>query len=194
MFPTLGFCAEMICDWSRPAALNLVYPAKSELRDPVAVQFAYANGLLTARFEVRATNINAKSPLEEGEYPYQFDVVELFVSAAGSNNLPYYEFELSPLNQTFQVKVVDPRESYIDGVEMDIRTHTEKTAFGWIGTIEIPLVNLLWTGDIKDVVGNAYAVQGMPHQRSYWSLYLPQQKKPRFHLPEFFRPLLDCSR
>lgn len=80
--------------------LSLVAPARSGLKDPVQATAVLENETLNVRFVVSAPTLNAKPALGPNEYPYQFDVVELFVSFSDSG-FPYFEFEVSPYNQTF---------------------------------------------------------------------------------------------
>lgn len=175
--------------------LRLTYPAQAPLKNPVDVRFALDGSNLLVHFEVRTPEINAKPQLGPKEYPYQHDVVEVFVSVAGmeSAHVPYYEFELSPYNQTFQVKIVDLKKPFIDGVDMGLQHKTAKTAQGWSGDMLIPLEKLGWDGDPSKVIGNAYAIFGKTGARSFWSLSIPPQAKPNFHKPEFFKPLLKCE-
>lgn len=181
------------CDWSPKRTLRLISPAKSILKNPVDVQFSLAGDTLLARFNVRAKTLNAKPVLGPGEFPFQFDVVEVFVSVEGDARLPYFEFELTPLNQTLQVKILDPKKPFINGVDLGLRTSVERTAWGWIGHMEIPLLALGWKGDPAMVVGDALAVQGKRPNRSYWSAVLPAMRRPDFHQPKYFRPLLTCE-
>src|SRR5947209_5241671 len=84
--------------------LTLVAPAKSVLKKPVQAKVSLAGDVLTASFSVSAPSLNAKKTLGPKEYPYMFDVAELFVTVS-ETGFPYYEFEVSPFNQTFQVKI-----------------------------------------------------------------------------------------
>lgn len=171
--------------------LRQVSVAATSLRDPVDVRISLEGDTLLAEFEVRTAEINAKKVLEKNEYPYQYDVVELFVSVTGANakNLPYYEFELSPYDQTFQVIIKDPKKPFIEGVDLGLQHSVKRTTLGWTGEMRIPLKKLGWQGDPRTLTGNAYAILGKS-PRSFWSLFLPKQDKPRFHKPEFFKPLL----
>ena len=47
-----------------------------------------------------------------------FDVVELFVTFS-ETGFPYFEFEVSPFNQTFQVKIVS-RALHQEGVDLGL--------------------------------------------------------------------------
>lgn len=169
-----------------PTALHLVSPSTVNLKTPVKVSFSREGDLLIAKFEVEAQAINAKVSLGENEYPYQFDVVEVFVSATGG--LPYYEFELSPYNQPLTVKIEDPKKKF-QTLTSNFEHETQKTLTGWTATLKIPLKNLNWSGNDSDIVGNAFAILGKS-PRTFWSLFLPRSKKPNFHQPQFFKPLL----
>lgn len=171
--------------------LTLAYPAESALVQPVDVQFQLEGDTLFAQFDVRSDEINAKPVLGPKEYPYQGDVVELFISVSDTTDpLPYYEFELSPFDNTFEVRVDSLRKAFAEGLHMGIQHHVERSDKGWQATLAIPLRNLGWKGDVSVIRGNAYSILGKSPNRSYWSLYLPKQIKPNFHKPEFFRKLL----
>lgn len=178
---------------SERQSLNLAYPAQSALTAPVDVQFHLDGDNLVAQFEVRAETINAKPVLGPNEYPYQADVVELFVSVAGNAEpLPYYEFELSPYGNTFEVRVDSLKKRFAEGLHMGLQHQVIRSDKGWQATLVIPLRNLGWSGDVAAIRGNAYSILGKSPNRSFWSLYLPQQTKPNFHKPEFFKTLLQC--
>jgi hypothetical protein len=173
--------------------LRLVYPAHSALKNPVSVWFTLDGNSLHVVFEVRTAEINAKAHLDVNEYPFQRDVVEVFVSVSGAptNNFPYYEFELSPYNQAFQVKVPGAKQRFQEGIQVSGFEHTVSRLAGrWVGTMTIPLNAMGWDGDTTKLVGNAYAILGKSPHRSFWSLFLPVQTRPNFHHPEFFRPLV----
>jgi len=177
---------------SRP--LHLIYPPKSSLKDPVRIQVSRQKNVLRADFQVKTPLIYSKSHLDAGQYPYQYDVVEIFVSAsARSDHYPYYEFELSPLNQTFQVQILE-HGHFVNHVDMGITHWAHKVRGGWVGEIEIPLENLNWDGRDSSISGNAFAVLGKSPNRSYWSLSLPAEKKPNFHLPQYFQPLVEQTK
>jgi hypothetical protein len=85
--------------------LSLVVPAKSVLEKPVQVKVSLADDILMASYSVSAPSLNARKILGPKEYPYMFDVVELFLTFS-ETGFPYFEFEVSPYNQTFQVRIV----------------------------------------------------------------------------------------
>src|ERR1700722_20157578 len=83
--------------------LSLVAPATSALKNPVHASAALSDDALTARFSVSAPSLYAKKVLGPSEHPYQFDVVELFVTFSESG-FPYFEFEVSPSNNTLKLQ------------------------------------------------------------------------------------------
>jgi hypothetical protein len=170
--------------------LALVSPAKSVLKKPVQVSASLAGDILTAGFSVSSPSLNAKKVLGPKQYPYMFDVVELFVTFS-ETGFPYYEFEVSPYNQTFQVRIVS-RTRHQEGVDLGLGSTATLRTGGWNAELKIPLNSLGWDGDPTKIRGNFYSVlRRVP--RSYWSSFLPRAKNPDFHQPQFFKPLLQCD-
>ena len=174
--------------------LRLTNPAHSNLNNPVNVKFEVDGDTLRATFEVHNDSIHAKQTLGPGEYPYMFDVVELFVSVADpkSGGWPYYEFELSPYNQILDVEAKTAK-NHISGVNVGVRTQVQLVDGGWIGEFDVPLKNIGWDGDISKISGNAYSIFGAAPNRSYWSRSIPNQPKANFHQPQFFKPFFVCQ-
>lgn len=170
--------------------LSLVAPATSVLKHPVQVHTSLADDALTVRFAVASPSINAKKLLAPNERPYEFDVVEVFVTFS-DNGFPYFEFEVSPYNQTFQVRIVGKREHH-EGVDLGLTSTAEISRSGWTTQLNIPLKPLGWDGDASKIRGNLYSVLGLSKKRSYWSAFLPKTSWPDFHRPEYFKPLLQC--
>jgi len=171
--------------------LSLVAPARSALKNPVQVQASLADEVLTTRFSISAPSLNAKKVLGWGEYPYQFDVVELFVTFSDSG-FPYFEFEVSPYNQTFQVRIVSAREHH-EGVDLGLTSTASIITGGWNAELKIPLRSLGWDGDPSKIRGNYYSALGPAKERSYWSTFLPRAAKANFHQVQYFKPLLQCK-
>jgi hypothetical protein len=174
---------------SHAEPLHLVSPASTQLRESVDVSFALVNGVLHAHFEVETHSLNVKPVFEQGDYPFQFDVVELFISVEGETVFPYYEFEVTPLNQTLQVQIPGGKKPYVTGIEAGLVSYTQKTTVGWQADLQIPITQLGWNGNPQRIIGNAFAILGKT-KRTYWSLHLPKTKKPKFHKPEYFHPLI----
>ena len=169
--------------------LSLVAPAKSVLKKPVEVKASLADDILTVSYSVTAP-LNATKVLGPKQYPYMFDVVELFVTFS-ETGFPYFEFEVSPYNQTFQVKIVSQAQ-HQEGVDLGLVSSATIVPDGWTAELKIPLKRLGWDGDPKEIRGNFYStLERSP--RSYWSSFLPVANKPNFHQPQFFQPLLQCE-
>jgi hypothetical protein len=179
--------------------LGVVYPAKATLQNPVQMKADVVNvaGIryLRAQFLVHTPNIYARRELGPGQYPYMFDVVELFV-ADSADAVPYSEFELSPYGQTFQVRIV-AGQPFQNGVDLGLKSSVQIMASGWSGEILVPIDPAI---DPSTIVGNAYGVFGQAPRRSFWSAFpmagpdshgiLP---KPDFHQPKYFAPLMKCG-
>ena len=170
--------------------LSLVAPAISAIENPVEVHATLAGDTLITRFSVSTPLLNAKQVLASGEYPYQFDVVELFVTFSDSG-FPYYEFEVSPYNQTFQVRILSDKEHH-EGVDLGLTSTAAMVSGGWNAELTNPLKPLGWDGNPGKIRGNFYSTLGRS-PRSYWSAFLPKAARPDFHQPQYFKPLLPCS-
>ena len=170
--------------------LSLIAPAKSALKNPVQVRASLAGDTLIASYAVSTPKLNARKVLGPRQYPYMFDVVELFV-AFSETEFPYYEFEVSPFNQTFQVRIVS-HALHQEGVDLGLVSSAAIAPHGWTAELKIPLKALGWDGDPKKIRGNFYStLERAP--RSYWSSFLPKAKTANFHQPQFFQPLLQCE-
>jgi hypothetical protein len=170
--------------------LSLVAPAKSALRKPVQVRASLAHDTLIASYSVSTPTLNARKVLGAEQHPYMFDVVELFVTFS-ETGFPYYEFEVSPFNQTFQVRIVSHAQ-HQEGVDLGLVSSATIAPPGWTAELKIPLKSLGWDGDPRKIRGNFYStLERAP--RSYWSSFLPEAKTANFHQPQFFQPLLQCE-
>ena len=188
----VAFAMLLTCSAAAACDLSLVAPATSALENPVQVQASVAGDALIARFSVSTPSLNAKKVLGPKEYPYQFDVVELFVTFSQSG-FPYFEFEVSPYNQTFQVRIVGAKEHH-EGVDLGLSSTAVVETSGWKAELTIPLKSLGWDGDPSKIRGNFYSVLGPANERSYWSAFLPRAAKANFHQVQYFRLLLGCNR
>src|ERR1700726_4741965 len=115
--------AALACD------LSLVAPAKSVLKKPVQVRASLAGDTLTASYSVSAPSLNAERILGPRQFPYMFDVVELFVTFS-ETGFPYYEFEVSPFNQTFQVRIISHTQ-HQEGVDLGLVSTATVRPGGW---------------------------------------------------------------
>jgi hypothetical protein len=179
------------CSNAWACELSLVAPATSALKNPVQVRTSLTDGTLIASFSVASPTMNAKKVLAPGEHPYQFDVVELFVTFS-ETGFPYFEFEVSPHNQTLQVKIVGAKEHH-EGVDLGPTSTAQIAKGGWTAEMKIPLKSLGWDGDPSKIRGNLYSILGAAKKRSYWSAFLPKAAKANFHQPQYFKALSQCS-
>ena len=148
-----------------------------------------ADDTLTVSYSVTAP-LNAAKVLGPKQYPYMFDVVELFVTFS-ETGFPYFEFEVSPFNQTLQVRIVS-RTRHQEGVDLGLVSSATILPHGWTAELKIPLKPLGWDGDVGKIRGNFYSIlERAP--RSYWSSFLPRARTANFHQPQFFQPLLQCE-
>jgi hypothetical protein len=189
--PLLFVAILLACPNAVACELSLVAPATSALKNPVQVHASLTEDALVTRFFVSAPSLNAKKVFAPGEYPYQFDVVELFVTFS-ETGFPYFEFEVSPYNQTFQVRIVSTKEHH-EGVDLGLMSTATPVTGGWNAELTIPLKPLGWDGDPAKIRGNFHSILGQGQQRSYWSAFSPKAKKPNFHQPQYFKPLVPCS-
>jgi hypothetical protein len=172
--------------------LSLVAPAKSVLKKPVEARVSLADDTLIAGFSVSAPSLNARKILAPQQHPYMFDVVEVFVTFS-ETGFPYYEFEVSPYNQTFQVKIAGHTQPFQEGIDLGLVSAATIVPGGWTAELKIPLKPLGWNGDPKKIRGNLYSILERASKRSFWSSFLPRATRANFHQPQFFQPLLQCE-
>jgi hypothetical protein len=175
---------------------SVVHPSMKDIPHIPTLELRLKDGVLKAKFEVFTPpqQINGKKTLGPGEFPYQFDVVEIFIRTAGEGveNVTYYETELTPYDQTYELTLQwkNGKKSVLhDHQKIMTRAKATIKENSWIGEIEIPLKAIGLPEDTKDLVGNAYVIAGPTEQQVYWSVFLPPQQKPNFHKPEHFKPL-----
>jgi hypothetical protein len=176
---------------ARACELSLVAPARSVLKKPVQAKAWLAEDTLTVRYSVSSPSLNARKVLGPQQHPYNFDVVELLVTFSETGFL-YLEFEVSPFNQTFQVRIIS-RTLHQEGVDLGLVSTATILPRGWAAELKIPLKPLGWDGDPGKIRGNFYSVLERAPRQSFWSTFLPKAKKPNFHQPQFFQPLLQCG-
>lgn len=179
------------------AQLALVHPVTSTLKDPVSVQWSIDNDNLLVHFDVNTPVQHQKKVFGPKDYPFMYDVVEVFIAVNDPKDadFDYYEFELTPNKQTFDVKinVANGKKKFTEGIDVGAQVGTHVSKSSWSGTFSIPLKNLGWKGNPSYLRGNFYAIIGKSPKRTFWSSFLPQQTKPNFHSPEHFKPLFECK-
>lgn len=185
----LPFLAPLAAFASEPCAPRPVplVSGPAEAGESVEVSFRVEEGKLVASFEVKTRSLNVREHLQAGQYPFQFDVAEVFASA--TSGLPYYEFEATPLGQTFTVKIRDPKKPFESGLDLGLAAETSRTDDGWVAELRIPLSSIGWKPG-RRITGNAFVILGTAPTRRFYALDLPKAEKPRFHQPEHFTKLL----
>ncbi|MBC7370750.1 MAG: hypothetical protein H7326_04240 [Bdellovibrionaceae bacterium] len=177
-------------------SLNLVHAQSATIPEAPKVTFNLDGANLEVRFEITMdpSKIYAKEKFGNEEYPYQFDVAEVFlkVSDAPASKMTYHEFEITPLNQSLQIKidVKGGKKTFSASEEILATTAAQITETGWSAKFSIPLEKFGWKGLSASVTGNAFVIIGKPNLKTYWALELPPQTKPSFHMPEHFVELL----
>ena len=171
--------------------LNLVFPADGEEGEATRVRYSLTDDTLIVAYEVTTRDINPEK-IADTEI-YNGNVVELFICTTArpaQTPRPYYEFEVSPYNQELQV-FIDKNGKLNEKwstAEFKHSATIQPDRPGWDAVMEIPLKDLAWNGDPATLVGNAFAILGAQEVRRFYSAYLPQQQKPDFHEPNFFKP------
>ncbi|MGZ3696679.1 MAG: hypothetical protein ACXWPM_02370 [Bdellovibrionota bacterium] len=172
--------------------LRCVHPARVPVEFGVDARVSLAGTLLVAEFDVRSGPIHANPAFSQSDSVWglwDFDVVELFIRTSSGST--YFEFQVSPEGQGFELEVLEPRKQ----VNREFRSGFQREARrlspdSWSARIEIDLANLSWDGNPRSLQGNLFAILGEGTERTYWSAFLPEQKVPDFHLPQYFRALI----
>lgn len=173
--------------------LRLVHPKMSSRTSQtvVTVDFALESHTLVASFDVRhqpEPYVNEALGKDSSQWGlWEHDVVELFLRVGGEPT--YYEFQVSPLGQFFELEIFEPRKRVNDKFKSGFTYNVERHApTDWSARLRLPLKNLGWDERLESLRGNAFAILGN-EPRTYWSTGLPEQDTPDFHLPQYFIPL-----
>lgn len=175
-------------------SLELVNPTSSSLKKPVQVHYELVNETLNIHFKVTSPVLHKKDVYDADDYPFQFDVAEIFITTedTSAKKFSYYEFEVTPLGQVYDLRldVIDGKRK---GVDIEpILTAARFSDKDWSASFSLPLSRIGWNGDPTSLRGNFFTIIGK-NPRTYWSAFLPPQNKANFHKPEFFRPLFECK-
>jgi len=174
-----------------PQTLNLVFPSHGDEGEATRVTYNLRDDALVVTYEVTTRDVNPEKVADTEIF--NGNVVELFICTTARPAQiprPYYEFEVSPYNQELQV-LIDKNGKFNEkwNTAKFMHSATIRTDRpGWDAVMEIPLKDLAWNGDPATLVGNAFAILGAHGVRRFYSAYLPQQPKPNFHEPAFFKP------
>lgn len=174
------------------STLKLVHPEESTFKNPVTVQWNLDGKNLIVHFDVDAPVVHQKKTFGPKDYPFQFDVVEIFVAVNDpkEKDFSYFEFELTPNKQTYDVRIdfINGKKQPAVEIQKNVEVGVSVSPKNWSGSFIIPLNELGWKGNPQFLRGNFYAIIGKA-PRTYWSSFLPPQQKANFHKPEHFKPL-----
>jgi hypothetical protein len=179
-----------------PNPLPGAYPA-AQTAEAVSAEAHLEGDFLCVDFSVRSRAFFSTASLSTDRSHWglwdEGDVVELFLAARTDiATVGYFEFQLSPRGQFFTLQVLEPRVRWDSERAMPFEhsvTLLEDEGV-WRAQMKIPLHSYGWTGRPQDITGGLFAILGPKAARTYWAAFLPAQKTPDYHLPEFFRPLL----
>lgn len=154
--------------------------------------------IVSVRFEVfnEDESINSELSTEKSVWGlWDFDVVELFLGVVeqGSHEVKkYFEFQVSPLNQFFELEVTKPRVQFNKSYRSGFRHTASKNGPKWSAEMIIPFSSIGLDEDLaknKILVGNFFACLGPKERREYFSSFLPKQTQLDFHTPENFKKI-----
>ena len=118
--------------------------------------------------------------------------MEIFLATATTEQpFPYFELKLNPIGQTYQAMAQALKKPFQEGVDLATQSSVDHSTDVWTEKIRILLSELGWDKNPATIKGNAFARLGKRPLRSYWSLILCAEGKPKLHQPEYFRPLLN---
>lgn len=183
----------------KKGTLHLVH---RQLAAPVVPPPEYAlrwdslKGSLQIEFRVigRVPHVNPALPDDRSaERLWEHDVVEAFISLASNEaevlTAPYLEFQVSPLGQFFELRILEPRKK-VESTPLGLKLQASIYPDSWTACMEIPLQEHFKNGVPQSLFGNLYAIFGASGGREFWSLYTPPQEIPDFHIPAHFKRLL----
>lgn len=177
----------------RELSLQLVNPRES-LFEKTKVSYALEEGHLLVHFLVPSPVLFAKETFSEQEFPYEFDVTEVFITCddISRQNFSYYEFEVTPYGQIYHLQI-----DFKNGERQPGKILNTKTLTGvcvqdrqWETCFMIPLREFDMQRQRHQLQGNFFTILDKD-PRTYWSAFLPQQETANFHKPEFFKPLFS---
>ncbi len=184
--------------------LNLVYREEKQgvLPGPprVSTQVDEDHGSLIIQFTVPTLSVYGRPelPLDRSVAGlWESDVVEIFLSTAARADdvarSPYLEFQISPYNQFFELRVLEPRIKAEENPNLGLVHSAEIHPEHWNARFEIPFIRHLGRRKPTQLFGNLFAILGAPGHRAFYSAYTSPQKKPDFHQPHQFKQLLLVS-
>ena len=173
-------------------------PGVSPLPPPRCwISFDAESGTLVVEFKVFQGDpfVDPTLPVDRSvDRLWEHDVVEIFVSLASSServeNSPYLEFQVSPLGQFLELRLLEPRKRDPLNQPLGLVASAHQDAHAWTARAEIQLKRHISPLHQDFIFGNVFSILGPPGKREYWSLFTPHQSQPDFHIPSQFKRLL----
>lgn len=178
--------------------LNCIHPNNQIYNTSIEVIYKMNSDSIDIEFiinpyNLNISNINRSFQLDNSSIGlWDYDVVEVFIANSDESNHNlnhYFEFNVSPLNQYFELEIFKPREKTNSHFKSNFIHKTALFENTWNTKINIPLNIFGKSNNLFNLYGNFCACLGSAENRTYWSSYLPVQSKPDFHLPQYFRKL-----
>ncbi len=188
-----------MCLASKSIILNCIHEVNQNksIKPKITLNYFIENDHLNINFTVAPylnPLINHSYSLNQSSIGlWDYDVVEAFIAVSSNNNTNlhhYYEFQLSPLNQYFELEIFEPRKKLNEKYTSKFLHISNVIDHKWDAQFQIPLSSIQCK-DKSLLYGNFFSCLGNETERSYWSAYLPNQVKPDFHLPQYFRKLFN---
>lgn len=198
MMTSLGFTQTPECSptFNGRLPLTLVNNLPNK-KNPVSAEWRLDGKNLLVNFNVDQPVLHQKKIFTATDYPFQYDVVEIFMAVNNpqDTNFHYYEFEVTPHNQVFNVhfELIDGKLKREEGVNLSAITTAHMTPTSWSASFSIPLEQLGWEGNPEYIRANFYAITDKRPKRKFWSTFLPKTNSPNFNKPEYFKPLFQCN-
>lgn len=114
---------------------------------------------------------------------WEYDVIEFFIQPRENDSQilsPYYEFQLSPSNQTFELIIKSPRKCTFSPLKSNMQFKCQHKADLWSGEVTLVLP------DSKYYYGDVCAVLGEQNNREYYS-FATDDDIIDFHRPQNFK-------
>lgn len=163
----------------------------------IGVGFGSTQSECIVQFEVESaqeSHVNPEFAHDEPQWElWNWDVVEVFIQEPKGPR--YFEFQISPLGQFFEMEIIEPRKRLNKDFRSRLRVHAKRTGPGnWTATFRIPWLALGGARDPgSEVRGGAFSILGQKGAKTYWALHLGPQTTPDFHLPDYFRGLFTTG-
>lgn len=202
--------------YSKVFPLNLVHPhaglrcgfqdTKYKLVAEVVLNNNSLDFLLSVENYQQPSRLHPASNRSSVPGLWDYDVLEVFLQVEQN----YFEFQLSPINQFFELEVIQPRVktnahfksgfvhySHVQNRRWQALFRFNQTALqSMFGSIAFDMILL------ERIKAGFFAILDCPTcvatgqldaERLYYASFLPVQDKPDFHLPNFFKRLGNDS-